>query len=151
MRADRQIRRRCCRNTSPRSYRGMNAELQDTSNINTQLTRKVYIDCYAGRVYSAQRKASVWCLSVCLFRRKIGVLQSNKKVMWSLHCESKKTHQFLFRNFAKCLSIFEIFSLLDSAVNLQKSYLKIPPSLNHVATLPFEISMFKKSPRSRSK
>jgi len=37
-----------------------------------------------------------------------------------IHCESKKTrHYSLIRNFAKCLPIFNVLSLLNSAVNLQ--------------------------------
>jgi len=55
-----------------------------------------------------------------------------------IHCDAKKTrHISLVRNFAKCLPIFKILSLLDSAVNLQ-SYLKITPSFDPVATLPCE-------------
>jgi len=55
-----------------------------------------------------------------------------------LYTVTQKTrHISLVRNFAKCLPIFKILSLLDSAVNLQ-SYLKIPPSFDPVATLPCE-------------
>ena len=65
-----------------------------------------------------------------------------------VHWEKKDT---IVRNFAKCLPILKILSLLDSAVHLQYSHLKIPPRLDHVATLPCEIAMFKKSPCSKSK
>ena len=58
-----------------------------------------------------------------------------------IHCESKTRHHSLVRNFAKCLPIFKILSLLDSALNLQQlSCLEIPPHLDRVATLPCEIS-----------
>ena len=60
-----------------------------------------------------------------------------------LHSESKKPrHHSLVRNSAKCLPIFTIFFTVRLSSKFAiKSYLKIPPGLSHVATLPCEISM----------
>ena len=43
-----------------------------------------------------------------------------------VHCESKKTrHQTLGHNFSNYYPIFKMFSLPDSAVNLQQNYVEI--------------------------
>ena len=58
-----------------------------------------------------------------------------------LHRESKKTrHQTLGHNFTNYYPIFKIFSVDDSAVNLQQNHrLNIPQHFKRVATLPCEI------------
>jgi len=65
----------------------------------------------------------------------------------------KKTrHLTLAHNFTKYWPIFQILSLLDSVGNCNKViYKKTPPHPKRVATLPCEISVFKKSPFLKSK
>jgi len=58
-----------------------------------------------------------------------------------IHGESKMSHYTLAPNFVKCRHIFKIFSLTHCS-----KFANIPPHLKHVATLPYEISMFRKLP-----
>ena len=69
-----------------------------------------------------------------------------------LHCESKKTrHLTLADNFTRYWPIFKILSLLRLGRKfVTKWYINTPPHPKRVATLPGEISVFKKSPFLRS-
>ena len=64
---------------------------------------------------------------------------------YATYTVSQKTrHQTLGRNFTNYYPIFKLFSLANSAVNLQQIHcLNIPLRFKHVATLPCEIWMQK--------
>jgi len=69
----------------------------------------------------------------------------------SLYTMSKKQDKTFLAEVCQMLTDFQIcFTVRLSSTFVIKSYLNVPPYLKHVATLPCEISLFKKSPCSRS-
>jgi len=95
-----------------------------------------------------------------------GILQLNVYIYIYIHCESKKQDTILLSvtspmlvgiEFNAPLELRQILTDFQNSFTVRlcgkfvtKPYLNIPPRLKHVATLPCEISMFKKSPCSIS-
>jgi len=82
----------------------------------------------------------VWA-TFAFFLTPISTLWVKKQDIVVLSVTSRNVYRFL--KFFHCLRLKSKFAI--------KSYLNIPPRLDRVATLPGEISMFKKSPCSRNK
>ena len=73
-------------------------------------------------------------------------------IIVELHCESRKTRHLTLAHNNQILTNFQnSFTIRLTRKFVTKSYTNTPPHPKRVATLPCEISVFKKSPFLRSK